>query len=102
MGRLELAFQLCGISQQRCSGRGLGVETTTSTATRKKKPEDMFWACESRESEGLGISLDVWGRAEGGARGDLQVSAQTVTFREGQNMGNRMYLGGKVIKISVC
>lgn len=99
---LELAFQLCGISPQRCSGRGLGGEATTSMATREKKPEDMFWACESRESEGLGISLDVWGRAEGGTRGDLQVSAQMVTFSEGRNMGKRTNLGGKVIKIGVC
>ena len=44
---------------------------TTPTRAERKKQEDMFWTCEDKELKGLGISLDVWGRAEGGVRGDL-------------------------------
>lgn len=95
-------FSFVELARQRCSGRGLCVKATTSTGARKKKPEDTLWACESRESEGLGISLDVWGRAEGRPRGDLQVSAQMMSFSEGWSMGKRMNLGRKVIKIDVC
>ena len=39
----------------------------------KEKPEEMFWTCEDKGLKGLGISLDVRGRAEGDVGGDLQV-----------------------------
>lgn len=38
--------------------------------------------CEARESKRLGIKLGVWGRAEGGVRRDLQVSAHVLTFTD--------------------
>lgn len=59
---------------------------------RKAETRGYVLPCEARESEGLGISLDVWGRAEGGLRGDLQVSAYMVTFTEGMNIGKGMNL----------
>lgn len=43
----------------------------------------------------------VWGRAEGGVRGDLWVSAQVVTFTEAWNIGKVMNLGEKVIKMGI-
>lgn len=90
-------FSFVELARQGDRGRELCVEATTSTGQ-----EDMFWACELRESEGFGICLDVWSWAEGGIRGELQVSGQVVAFGEGWNIGERMNLGGKVIEIGIC
>lgn len=50
-----------------------GVEAAVATRVGRKKPEEMFWTCEDKGLKGLGISLDVRGRAEGDVGGDLQV-----------------------------
>ena len=56
--------------------KSFGVEAAVATRVGRKNPEELFWTCEDKGLKGLGISLDVQGRAEGDVGGDLQVSVQ--------------------------
>lgn len=64
-------LRLVELARQWCSRRRFWVAVTTPARAGRKKQEDIFWTCEDKELKGLGISLDDWGRAEGGVRGDL-------------------------------
>ena len=82
--------------------KSFGVEAAVATRVGRKNPEELFWTCEDKGLKGLGISLDVRGRAEGDVGGDLQISVQWWRLLKNGIIGKGMNLEWEVVVTVIC